>query len=329
MTGALAVAQPTTAFDEQVERLNEAIRRGLGTTIVSALDDPLVEEVILNPDGSIWIVKAGVGKYDTGEKLNPTRARNVMNIIASMLDTTVDVEKPILEGNLPINGARFAGVIPPVTLAPAFNIRKKAIFVYTLDDYVKDGILPVPYYSVLLEAVRQRKNILVVGSTASGKTTFLNAVIAAIAKYTPDHRIIVIEDTAEIQCTAADKLMAQTTANVSMLQILKASLRWRPDRIIVGEVRGHEANALLKAWNTGHDGGLGTIHANSCREGLLRVEQLIEEGGTVVNRHIIASAINLVVFITKDAGDGKRKVKQVAWVDGYDATKQEYILRDV
>lgn len=328
MTG--PVAQPISAVaDEQLERLNEAIRRGLGPTIVSALDDPQVEEVILNPDGSIWIVKAGVGMFYSGERLSATRARNVMNIIASMLDTTVDAEKPILEGNLPLNGARFAGVIPPITIAPAFNIRKKAIFVYTLENYVTDGILSVPHYGVLLEAVRERKNILVVGSTASGKTTLLNAVIAAVAKHTPEHRLVVIEDTAEIQCTAENKLMAQTSRTVSMLDILKATLRWRPDRIIVGEVRGPEANALLKAWNTGHRGGAGTIHANSCREGLLRVEQLIQEGIAVVNPHVIAAAIDLVVFITKEGEGGKRKVQQVAWVDGYNATTQEYILRDV
>lgn len=328
MTG--SVSQPIAAVaDEQLERLNEAIRRGLGPTIVSALDDPQVEEVILNPDGSIWIVKAGVGMFYSGERLSATRARNVMNIIASMLDTTVDAEKPILEGNLPLNGARFAGVIPPITIGPAFNIRKKAIFVYTLENYVTDGILSVPHYSVLLEAVRGRKNILVIGGTASGKTTLLNAVIAAVAKHTPEHRLVVIEDTAEIQCTAENKLMAQTSRNVSMLDILKATLRWRPDRIIVGEVRGPEANALLKAWNTGHPGGAGTIHANSCREGLLRVEQLIQESIAVINPHVIAAAIDLVVFITKEEDGGKRIVQQVAWVDGYDAAKQEYILRDV
>lgn len=311
------------------ERLNESIRRGLGATCLAALEDPAVEELMLNPDGKLWIYKVGVGMIDTGQTLRPAQALNVMNTIASMLDRTVTADNPILEGELPLDGSRFEGVIPPASAGPLFSIRKHAQFVYTLEDYVQAGILSLPYYTAILEAVRTRKNILVVGSTASGKTTLLNAVIAAIAKHTPDHRVVIIEDTGEVQCTAENKVILQTSRTVTMLDLLKATMRLRPDRIIVGEVRGPEANALLKAWNTGHPGGVATIHANDCMGGLIRVEQLIQEAVAVVNPQVIASAVDMVIFIRKGEISGKRRVEQVALVERYDAAAHQYVLRDV
>lgn len=313
-------------LSEQDRRLLLAIERGLGDTCLTALRDDLVEEVILNADGRIWICKAGVGKYDSGQTMLASNALNLMRTIAAFHQRTVDDQKPVLECNLPIGTARFAGVVPPVSAGPAFNIRKRAIKVYELEDYVKEGILRPPHYQAILEGVRERKNILVVGGTGSGKTTLLNAVVAACARHTPDHRVVVIEDTGEIQCAAQDKLVVQTTINVSMLDLLRAALRWRPDRIIVGEVRGPEANAMLKAWNTGHPGGVATIHANDCRGGLIRLEQLIQEGVSVVNPAVIAEAVDLIVFIEKRREDGKRVVQQVVRVKGYDTAHNEYVL---
>ncbi len=331
MTATVAeVARPGAGSgNDPAERLNESIRRSLGPTCMNALQDEGVEEITLNPDGRIWLYRVGHGWVDTGDRMSPARALSLMNTIASVLDTTVTAENPLLDGNLPLDGSRFSGVIPPAAAGPSFSIRKKALLVYTLEDYVKDGILSLPFYNAILAAVKQRKNILVVGGTASGKTTLLNAIIAAIAKLTPQHRVVIIEDTAEVQCTAQNKVLVQTTRTISMLDLLRSTLRWRPDRIIVGEVRGKEANALLKAWNTGHPGGVASIHANDARSGLLRVEQCVQEGVAVVNPVVIAEAVDVLVVIKKGELSGKRVVEQVAEVVRYDSVTNEYIISDV
>ena len=178
------------------------------------------------------------------------------------------------------------------------------------------------HYTQIVQAIKDRKNILVVGGTGSGKTTFTNAIIDMIVRVNPEHRIVIIEDTAEIQCSAKNNVILRATEKTDMLVLLKATMRLRPDRILVGEVRGREALDLLKAWNTGHPGGCATVHANSATAGLIRIEQLIAEGTTADMRDLIAEAVNIVVFIEKTA-EG-RKIKEVIKVEGFDREKQTY-----
>ncbi len=177
-------------------------------------------------------------------------------------------------------------------------------------------------------AIARRDNILVVGGTGTGKTTLGNALIDTMVEVSPDHRIVIIEDTREIQCRAQNSVQMKTSENKSMTQLLRATLRLRPDRIIVGEVRGGEALALLKAWNTGHPGGIATLHANNARAGLIRLEQLVAEavtdsGGRQMST-LIAEAVDLIVVISKIGG--QRKITEIAQVKGFDGA--DYVIEE-
>lgn len=310
------------AFNDFQLRVIKKLERELGNDIMKALGDPTVIEIMLNSDGYLWVEKIGepmqkIGIFPDGNALA------LMGTIASFLDTTVTPEKPILECELPIDGSRFAGVIPPVVAHPTFTIRKKAVSIFTIQDYVEKFILTKEQSEAIKEAILHRKNILIVGGTGSGKTTLTNAIIDAIVDLTPFDRIVIIEDTAELQCKAENANTFRTTDSTSMNSCLKLTMRMRPDRILVGEVRGREALDLLKAWNTGHPGGIATVHANSAYGGLIRMEQLIAEATTAPMEKLIAEAINIVVFIEK-TGAGGRRVKEILAVDGYDPADRSY-----
>ena len=234
----------------------------------------------------------------------------LLGTIADGLGTVITKQSPILEGELPLDGSRFEGLIPPVVARPTFTIRKKALLIYTLDDYVQQGIMNAKQKAQIQEAITVRRNILVVGGTGSGKTTLTNAIIAEMVALTPEDRLVIMEDTAEIQCKADNAVILRTSIDISMQQLLRATMRLRPDRIIVGEVRGAEALALLKSWNTGHPGGIATLHANSADSGLVRLEQLIAESGIQADmKALIDEAVDLVIFIEKQGG--KRVIKEI------------------
>jgi type IV secretion system protein TrbB len=171
---------------------------------------------------------------------------------------------------------------------------------------------------VIRAAVIARKNILVVGSTGSGKTTLVNAILDAYATLTPHDRVISIEDTTELQCPVSNYLHLRAVGNVSMLDCLRACMRLKPTRIVVGEVRGPEAHTLLKAWNTGHQGGAATVHANDALSGLIRLESLIAEATNAPQQALIAEAIDLVVFVDCESSiRAGRKVREILLVHGY------------
>ncbi len=312
------------------ERLIKKIERELGSIALKALRDPNVIEIMLNSDGSLWIEKHGTPMERVGT-INESNARALLGTIASYLDTAVTADNPIIECELPIDGSRFEGLLPPVVSHPSFTIRKKATQIFTLEDYVKNKIITKEQFEVIKKAIynpedphQNKKNILIVGGTGSGKTTLTNAVIDGMVKATPDDRIVIIEDTAEIQCSAKNNVILRSVEKVSMLSLLKATMRLRPDRILVGEVRGKEALDLLKSWNTGHSGGVATIHANSAKAGLIRMEQLIAEATPSPMQTLIAEAVNVVIFITKTAKG--RIVKEIIEVKGFDPIKQDYII---
>ena len=297
------------------ERRRAMLKTAMGPAINEALGDPAVIEVMVNPDGRLWIDRLGDGRSDAGQRVHPSETERIIRLVASHVRAEVHVGNPIVSAELP-SGERFEGVLPPVSPAPCFAIRKPAAKIFTLADYVRAQIMVPIQAEALMQAVRERKNILVAGGTSSGKTTLANALLAEIANR--DERVILIEDTRELQCAAQDCVALRTRPSVvSLADLVRSTLRLRPDRIVVGEVRGAEALDMLKAWNTGHPGGIATVHANSAHAALYRIEQLVQESVTVIPRRLIAEAIDLVVFI---AGRGSsRRIETIAEVTGLDA----------
>ena len=292
----MADVLPLPAAEEAQGRRRQMLRTAFGPTIAAALADPTVIEVMVNPDGRLWIERAAVGRQDTGERIGSAEAERIIRLVAAHVRREVHDRAPIVSAELPESGERFEGVMPPVAPAPCFAVRKPADVIYRLGDYVAARIMSGAQARVLATSVRERKNILVVGGTSSGKTTLVNALLAEIADL--DERVVILEDTRELKCAAADCVCLRTKPGVATLaDLVRSTLRLRPDRIIVGEVRGPEALDMLKAWNTGHPGGVTTVHANSAEAGLYRLEQLVQEAVVTVPRDLIVQAIDVVLFL--------------------------------
>ena len=289
------------------------LRTALGPAIARFLEDATVVEVMLNPDGRIWIDRLSEGLSDTGERLSAADGERIVRLVAHHVGAEVHAGAPRVSAELPETGERFEGLLPPVVAAPAFAIRKPAVAVFTLENYVAAGIMSAAQAAALRQAVSERRNILVAGGTSTGKTTLTNALLAEVAK-TSD-RVVLIEDTRELQCQAPNLVALRTKDGVvSLSDLVRSSLRLRPDRIPIGEVRGAEALDLLKAWGTGHPGGVGTIHAGTGIGALRRLEQLIQEAVVTVPRALIAETIDLVAVL---AGRGsERRLAELVRVTG-------------
>lgn len=301
---------------EASQRGARMLRTALGAAIVRLLEEPAVVEVMLNPDGRIWVDRLSEGLADTGETMSAADGERIVRLVAHHVGAEVHARRPRVSAELPETGERFEGLLPPVVAAPAFAIRKPAVAVFTLDDYVAAGIMTGDEAVALRAAVASRSNILVAGGTSTGKTTLTNALLAEVAKGAD--RVVIIEDTRELQCAAPNLVAMRTKDGVATLSdLVRSSLRLRPDRIPIGEVRGSEALDLLKAWGTGHPGGIGTIHAGSAIGALRRLEQLIQEAVVTVPRALIAETIDVVAVLS---GRGsQRRLVELARVEGLGA----------
>jgi len=309
---------------EAISRSARMLRTALGPAIALWLEDPDVVEIMLNPDGRLWIDRLASGLVDTGERLLPSDGERIVRLVAHHVGAEVHAGSPRVSAELPETGERFEGLLPPVVTAPAFAIRKRAVAVFTLDDYVAAGIMCARQAETLRAAVADRCNILVAGGTSTGKTTLTNALLAEVAK-TAD-RVVVIEDTRELQCKAQNLVGLRTRDGVASLSdLVRSSLRLRPDRIPIGEVRGAEALDLLKAWGTGHPGGIGTIHAGSALGALRRLEQLIQEVVVTVPSALIAETIQLIPVLAGRGSD--RRLAELARVEGL-GPDGDYVLHD-
>nr|WP_299211567.1 P-type conjugative transfer ATPase TrbB [uncultured Tateyamaria sp.] len=289
------------------------LRTALGIDIATWLDEDAVVEVMLNPDGRLWVDRLGEDLCNTGATLSADDGERIVRLVAHHVGAEVHADAPRVSAELPGTGERFEGLLPPVVAAPTFAIRKPAVVVFTLDDYVRAGIMDGAAADALREAVASRANILVAGGTSTGKTTLTNALLAEVAK-TSD-RVVLIEDTRELQCTTPNLVALRTKDGVATLSdLVRSSLRLRPDRIPIGEVRGSEALDLLKAWGTSHPGGVGTIHAGSAIGALRRLEQLIQEAVVTVPRALIAETIDVLAILQGRGSD--RRLADLARVTG-------------
>ena len=299
------------------DRAKKKLERDMGPLLLGALHDPKTVELMLNTDGRLWQERLGEKMKCIGT-LRPAQAEAIIKTVAGYHGKEVTRAKPIIEGELPLDGSRFAGQLPPIVLAPTFAIRKKAIAIFTLEEYVASGTMTTAQFDVLKAAVRNHLNILVVGGTGSGKTTLVNAIINEMVLCNPAERVVIIEDTGEIQCSAENFLQYHTSLDVTMTTLLRVTLRMRPDRILVGEVRGPEALDLLDAWNTGHEGGAATLHSNNSLAGLTRLKSLITRNEAAPSdiESMIGEAVNVVVHIARTP-DGRR-VQEIIAIRGYE-----------
>lgn len=296
----------------------------MGQEILEFMEDSDVFEIIVNPDGKLWIDTFKRGRIHTGTIVDAANSQQLIYQIAAMTDQVCNDQMPMLAAELP-DGSRFQGFLPKVVAAPAYIIRKHSKRIFTLEDYVKQGVMSVLQQNTILQAVEEKKNIIAAGGTKSGKTTLLNAILAEISKY--DDRIVMIEDLPELQCTAKNYLSLRTTDKVSQDDLLKSTLRATPDRIVVGEVRSGEALALLDAWSTGHGGGCSTVHSNSAKQTLYRLQQMVSRVSLTPQQVTIAEAVDIVVYL-KRKGTG-RIIEEVIAVDCFDEEKRDYVTNKI
>lgn len=301
--------------NETAARRQSMLRTAFEGPVRAALEADDTIEILANADGSVWIERAGIGRVQSPERLGPAERERIIRLVASAAGEPCDRNSPIVSAELPGTGERFEGLLPPVTQAPCFAIRKPAATPFSLDDYLYSGALSPALLMALRQALADRLNIVIAGGTSSGKTTFVNALLAEPAVL--NDRVVILEDTRELRCAAPDVSQLRThRSGITLRDLVRSTMRLRPDRIVVGEVGGGEALDLLKAWNTGHPGGLTTLHANSARGALTRLEQLAEEATTALPFQLIGEAIDVVVFMSRNSGE--RRIEEALRVHGFE-----------
>ena len=315
------------SIDEYLQqRRLVALQRSFGDIVLNALADPDVVEIMLNDDGKLWI--ESLGKMKFAGMISADDGMAILNQVSSALDGQLTKQNPLVEGELPLNGERFEGVAPPVVERAVFAIRKKAGKIFTINDYVRTHVLSFSQAETLRHAIESHQNILVVGGTGSGKTTFCNALLNELSILRPETRMLLLEDTRELQCQLANRVFLRATEWTDMARLSMAVNRLRPDSVSVGEVRsGGPALALLKLWNTGHPGGLATVHANSAYGGLTRMDQLIQEVSAQPQRTLIGEAVNYAVFL-KRTNNGRR-IEEIIKITRYDPVELKFVVEPV
>jgi type IV secretion system protein VirB11 len=308
------------------ERAIQKLKRELGDDILSLLSDTKTLDVMCNPDGQLWVDSVGSDMKCIG-RVSEARAHSIIKTVAAFHGKEVTRYKTLLETTLPLNSERFTAQIEPTVLGPTFNIRTKASCIFPLESYVEKGMMSKAQIEGLKNLIKAHKNILVVGGTGSGKTTLINAIIDAMVKHSPSERLLIIEDTGEIQCLAENAVQFHASIDIDMTKLIKTTLRMRPDRILVGEVRGAEALDLMDAWNTGHEGGAATLHANDAISALTRLKSLVTRSPSAPKEiePLIAEVVHAVVHIERCPHG--RRVSEVISIEGY--KNNQYIIKKI
>ena len=302
--------------NEMKDNLLSLLEISLGKKIMEYMNDKDIIEIMKNDDGKVFGDSLTKGEFYICD-MDSVAAENIVKLVANHVNQEVTPENPLVSAELPGSGFRFEGNIPPVSKTSAFNIRKHSSLIFTLDDYVNSKIMTQEQANVIKRGIKDRKNILVVGGTKSGKTTLCNALLEEIAQY--NQRVIIIQDTNELQCNCENVLYLRATETVT--------LRRTPTRIVIGEVRDGAALNILKAWNTGHPGGVCTLHADSAERGLLQLESYIMEVSRDPQRDTIARTVNMVINLQLDGLS--RKVKEIIELEGYDYDTRKYLFRQI
>ena len=304
----------TSLHPNERQRREFKLQRELGPDLVALMRDPEVREVMVNPDGRVFVDHARTGLEKTSITVEPIHMKAALGTLAALLDTVITKDQPVLQAELDLFGGRIEGMRAPVVSAPSLAFRKKATQIFSLAEYVESGRLSAARKRLLETAIANKKNILVVGGTGTGKTTFINALLRELGRQEPASRIVLIEDTRELQCALKNQVpLRALEGTVTMNGLLRSTLRLRPDRIIVGEVRGTEALTLLKSWNTGHPGGFSSLHANDAEAALRRIEMLIQEACGQRMPELIAEVVDVIVHLERGA-----RVEGLLRVRGYD-----------
>jgi P-type conjugative transfer ATPase TrbB len=310
------VSFPSPTSDAQ-SRAGRMLRTALGQDVRAWLAQDDVVEVMLNPDGRLWVDRLVTGLADTGLTLAAAEGERIIRLVAHHVASEVHAQSPRVSAALPETGERFEGLLPPVVSAPTFSIRKAAVRAMSLLAYVDQGVMRAEQARALANSVAERRNILVAGATASGKTTLANALLGELED--ANDRVVVLEDTVELCCPARNTVALRSKDGVaSLTDLVRSTMRLRPDRIVVGEVRGPEALDLIKAWGTGHPGGIATVHAGTALGAMRRLEQLIAEAAVTVPRDLIAETVEVIAVL---AGRGSaRRLSELVAVKGVDGS---------
>ena len=306
----------------------ESLEYSLGKEMMDYMHDDDVTELMVNPDGSLWIDTFSKGVIDTGIRIKPSDTRQIIYSVASLSNQIInEAEAPFLQAEIPdsylFDSCRFQGELPRIVTAPSFNIRKHPNRILTFDDLIKSETVTEAQVKIILDAIHSHKNIVIAGGTNSGKTTFTNSCLLPVSEM--DDRVVMLEDTPELRCSAKNCVSLRVTDNMSMNQLLRITLRLSPNRIVVGEVRGEETFTLLTAWSTGHRGGITTVHSDSALDTLYRLQEAIELVSLSPQQRKIGRAIDIVVYLRKV--DRRRFVEEIIAVEGYDSNKGEYITK--